>query len=151
MATKAKDQAAIDERAREPMAFFPHDSNAASDIKCRRLIRRSGVEGYGRWWLLCELLAATKGHAIPIESEEDVLVIADALKFGSSAFDEYLVIEDCKKFIDCVIELELVRLTDDGKIVSDRMTNNSQYFGRQRFNGGKGGRPRKNKPADEGM
>ena len=56
----ARDDAAVAERAREPMAFFSHDSHAASDIKCRRLIRRFGMEGYGRWWLLCELLAAAR-------------------------------------------------------------------------------------------
>ncbi len=148
MASK-KDTEAIEELAKEPLAFFPHDSNASADIKCRRLIRRLGVEGYGRWWLLCELLASANGHAIPIETEEDILIVADALKFDGGSFSEPLVLEDCKKFIDCVLDLGLIRLSDDGKIVSDRMLDNSKYFGQQRHNGRKGGRPRKNKQADE--
>ena len=97
--TTEKDREAIDELASEPMAFFPHDSNASSDIKCRRLIRRLGVEGYGRWWLLCELLASTNSHALPVNTEEDLLVIADALQFRYGSFDEEMVIEDCKKLL----------------------------------------------------
>lgn len=144
MPTK-EDQEAIEELSKAPMAFFPHDSNASSDIKCRRLLRRLGAEGYGRWWILCELLASTNDHALPVETDEDILVIADALYFKSGSFDDLIVIDDCKRFIDVLIEFGLVRLTDEGTIVSDRMSDNSRYFGQQKHNGRKGGRPRKKK------
>lgn len=149
MATE-KDREAIEELASEPMAFFPHDSNASSDIKCRRLIRRLGVEGYGRFWILCEVLASTNGHALSVESEEDLLVIADALHFRYGSFDEAMVLEDCKTFIDTLLEFGLLQLRDDGKIISKRMSDNSLYFGQQRHNGRKGGRPRKKKTPVEG-
>ena len=146
-----KDQEAIELRSREPMAFFSHDSNASTDIKCRRLIRRCGMEGYGRWWCLCELLAATDGHAVPVATDEDMLIVADALRFTSGgAFNELKDIEDCKAFVDVLIELGLVTLTDEGEITSKRMMRNAQFFGRNRVNGAKGGRPRKDRSKRSG-
>ena len=138
-----EDRKAIELRAREPMAFFPHDSTAASDIKCRRLLRRFGLEGYGRWWLLCETLAATHGHSLPAETEEDYLILADALRFGGGSFSELQAADDCRQFVQALLEIGLVRKTEDGGIASDRMLDNAAYFGRQRHNGGKGGRPPK--------
>ena len=140
---------AIEARAREPMAFFPHDSNASSDIKCRKLVRRFGVEGYGRWWLLCELLAATSGHALPAGTEEDVYVIAEALRFQTSAFDDVRAVSDCRVFLDALVEIGLVCVTDEGEVYSPRMMRNGEYFGRQRHNGSKGGRPRKRKEVSD--
>lgn len=139
-----KDLEDIARRSREPMAYFPHDSNASGDIKCRRLIRRCGMEGYGRWWCLCELLAAADGHALPVETEEDVLIIAEALRFtGGGAFDELRAVEECRGFLDMLLELGLVSPTGDGGIASERMMRNAEFFGRNRSNGAKGGRPRK--------
>lgn len=143
MATR-KDAEAIRERASEPMAFFTHDSNAAGDIKCRRLIHRCGLEGYGRWWLLCEILAATEGHAMPVETEEDMIILAEALRFTGP--DD---VRACRSFVEVMAEIGLVRL-EDGEVVSDRMFRNAEYFGRQRHNGGKGGRPRKTQSENGG-
>ena len=82
--------------AQEPMAFFSHDANASQDVKCQRLIHRRGYDGYGRWWRLCEYLAATKGHRIAFETEEDELILAGVLGFGQSgAFDEYMATKSC--------------------------------------------------------
>ena len=189
--------------SRKPMAFFSHDSHAADDEKCKRLINRLGFEGYGRWWLLCELLAATDGHALPVQTDEDMLILSDSLGFKPDALDcdvqidpdavkriingiigwvgtlpvdcktakmrdlsdalnrsastaingsvSELAVNECKRFIEQLIDLRLVRLTDGGEIVSDRMNENAAYFGRNRHNGSKGGRPRKNKTPDERM
>lgn len=142
------DRAAVAARAREPMAFFSHDSNAANDIKCRRLIHRFGMEGYGRWWCLCELLAATDGHAIPVQTDEDMMILADALRFQGGKFNELVAVEDCKGFIDALVELGLVAVTDAGEVYSERMTRNAEYFGKNRANGAKGGRPRKKRPSE---
>lgn len=140
---------AIEARAREPMAFFPHDSNASSDIKCRKLVRRFGVEGYGRWWLLCELLAATSGHALPMAEEDDAYVVAEALRFSGASFDDLQAVEDCRSFIEALVEIGLVRVNGEGEIYSPRMMRNGEYFGRQRANGAKGGRPRKKREAPD--
>lgn len=131
--------------AQEPMAFFSHDSNAAQDVKCQRLIHRRGWDGYGRWWRLCEYLAATKGHSIAFETEEDALILAGVLGFGQTgAFDEYVAIEDCKSYVSELLDIGLLERDENGCLKNSRMQKNSLYFGRQRANGRKGGRPRKN-------
>lgn len=130
--------------AQEPMSFFSHDSNAHQDLKCQRLIHRRGYEGYGRWWRLCEYLAATKGHCIAFETEEDVLILAGVLGFGQpGAFDEYMAIDDCRSFVDELLDVGLLERDEDGSLTNSRMLKNALYFGRQRANGRKGGRPRK--------
>lgn len=134
----------VERLAQEPMSFFPHDANAAQDVKCQRLIRRRGWDGYGRWWRLCEYLAATKGHCLAFETEEDVLITADVLGFGGGSFDEYMAIEECKSFIETLLDVGLLERDSDGFLKNSRMQNNAVYFGKQRANGRKGGRPRKN-------
>ena len=135
----------VERLAQEPMSFFPHDSNAAQDVKCQRLIHRRGWDGYGRWWRLCEYLASTKGHRLAFETEEDVLILAGVLGFGQSgAFDEYMAIEDCKSYILELLDIGLLEGDGDGFLKNSRMQNNAVYFGKQRANGRKGGRPRKN-------
>ena len=135
----------VERLAQEPMAFFPHDANASQDVKCQRLIHRRGWDGYGRWWRLCEYLAATKGHRLAFETEEDVLILAGVLGFGSAgAFDEYVAIEDCKGYVSELLDIGLLERDGDGFLKNSRMQNNAVYFGKQRANGRKGGRPRKN-------
>ena len=141
----ASESAQIQERANEPMGFFPHDSNASQDVKCQRLIHRRGYDGYGRWWRLCEYMAATSGHRIAFETEEDALILAGVLGFGNSgAFDEYVAIDDCKSYVSELLDIGLLERDEDEFLKNSRMQNNALYFGKQRHNGGKGGRPRKN-------
>ena len=46
------------------MKWFKHFSNASDSIKLNKLIDELGVESYGRYWLLLELLASEmyEGH-----------------------------------------------------------------------------------------
>lgn len=140
----------VEKLAQEPMGFFPHDSNAAQDVKCQRLIHRRGWDGYGRWWRLCEYLAATKGHRLAFETEEDALILASVLGFGQGgAFDDYVAIEDCKSFVLELLDIGLLESDGDGFLKNSRMQSNAVYFGKQRANGRKGGRPRKNSVASK--
>lgn len=135
----------VERLAQEPMRFFPHDANAFQDVKCQRLVHRRGFEGYGRWWRLCEYMAATKGHRIAFETEEDALILAGVLGFGSAgAFDEYVAIDGCKSFVAELLDIGLLERDGEGFLKNSRMQNNAVYFGKQRANGRKGGRPRKN-------
>lgn len=134
----------VEARAAEPMSFFPHDTDAAQDVKCRRLIRRRGFDGYGRWWRLCEHMALTKGHVVAFQTDEDVLILADVLGFGAAgAYDEYVAMEDCKAYIADLVDIGLLEDAGDGTLRNARMLDNALYFGRNRANGAKGGRPRK--------
>ena len=128
-------QREIEAEAARPMKYFSHDANAAQDIKCRRLLRRLGMEGYGRWWRLCEMLAATDGHKIGIETEEDAEIIAEELHLdGHRELMDYLRV---------LVDVGLIQMPGDGYVWSERMLTNAEYFGKLRANGKRGGRPRK--------
>ncbi|WP_130811423.1 Lin1244/Lin1753 domain-containing protein [Olsenella sp. Marseille-P4559] len=135
--------------ALKPMKFFPHDSNASADIKCQRLIRRMGYEGYGRWWRLCEHLAASDGHTVPFSTAEDKLILGGILGFDHSNFEEVITIEETTAFVDCLFEIGLLNQAENGELYSKRMFENSLYFGRKRAGGRMGGRPRKNSDKEE--
>ena len=116
--------------AKRPMKYFSHDSDASKDIKCRRLIRRLGMEGYGRWWLLCELLASEDGHRFFLECDEDWEILGDALMFDC--------LEDAVVFIEVLKSCGLLQ-EKDGFVFSERMDSNALYFGKKRAAGRKGG------------
>lgn len=129
------DRGEIELAAARPMAFFPHDANSARDIKCRKLIRREGMAGYGRWWRLCELLAASDGHVLEIGTDEDRELYAEEL--GCETAEEFM------RFLVTLSDVGLIRMPGDGTIYSERMLRNAEYFGEKRANGRLGGRPRK--------
>lgn len=122
----------------KPMIYFSHDADAAQDLKCRRLIRKHGVEGYGRWWLLCEALAAADGHRLPCSDDDDIEVLADIM---------HCPVEDVAPFAEYLGRIGLIDadMLDGGVIVSDRMIRNSIEVGRKRVGGMRGRGPRKKK------
>ena len=122
----------------KPMIYFSHDADAAQDLKCRRLIRKHGVEGYGRWWLLCEALAAADGHRLPFVSSDDAEVVADIIMCDP---------EEVGGFVSFLAGCGLIDadMLDGGSIVSDRMIRNSIEVGRKRVGGMRGRGPRKKK------
>ncbi len=140
----------VDELAAERLAYFPHDSSAASDIKCQRLIMRLGFSGYGRWWRLCEYLASSKGHVIPFTTDEDKLILGGVLQFGTGgSFDDFLCIEEVTAFVNELLAIGLLQTDENGCLENPRMHENALKFGKKRAAGRKGGRPRKNKTTDE--
>ena len=130
--------------AQKPMAFFKHISNASQTEECLKLLLRRGYDGYGRWWL-CEHLATIKGHRMKFETDEDVRIIARTLGFEQAgAFDEFMAIEDCKSFVSDLLDIGLLERDSDGFLTNSMILENALYLARQRANGRKGGRPRKN-------
>ena len=128
-------QADIEAEAAKPMDWFKHDADAYSDIKCRRLLRRLGMAGYGRWWRLCEIMASTNGHRPSIESEEDAEILAEELQLDS--------VDELMAYLRTLADVGLISMPGDGTIASDRMLSNAITFGTNRANGRLGGRPRK--------
>ena len=47
--------------------YFPHDSNARDDIKCVELLGVLGVEGYGIFWILIEMLREQPEYKYPVK------------------------------------------------------------------------------------
>ncbi len=138
-----------DELAADRLAYFPHDSNAANDIKCQRLLMRQGWSGYGRWWRVCELLASNKGHVIPFANSEDRLLLGKALQFGTGGvFDDLMCDEEVTAFVNDLLDMGLLQADENGCLENPRMHKNALSFGKKRAAGRKGGRPRKNAPPE---
>lgn len=136
----------VHDKAQESMAWFQHDANAAQDQKCQRLLFRYGNAGYGAFWRLCEILANATTHSLSVETNEDWLILAEQIGMRrTGAVDEISSIDDCKEFIGCLLDIGLLSRNGKGRIESARMQRNALYFGMQRVNGAKGGRPRKSK------
>lgn len=149
MAKAKEDMEAIEEYARSPMAWFRHESSAAGNTKLRKLMIRYGIEGYGRWWLLCEFLASVTGHKFSLQTEEDMTLIVQTLQFQGGAFNDLVARDACHKFIDDLLDLDLVQVNEVGEIHCEHMDEEALYFGRQRYNASKGGSSkRKKKPAE---
>lgn len=109
--------------AMEPLIWFPHDADSASDPKCRRVTRKYGAAGYGRWWLLCEALASEPGHALPIATDNDRENIAVTLDMGGG--DEAL------EFLGFLLDVGLLA-SDGEKVWSGRMMRNAERTGASR-------------------
>lgn len=52
--------------------YFSHDSNARNDVKIIKLRRQLGLEGYGIYWCLIEMLRDTPDYKLPIDSVDDI-------------------------------------------------------------------------------
>lgn len=74
--------------------YFSHDDNARNDIKIRAMRKRYGMAGYGRWWVLIELLRSEDEHKLP---HKNFTYIALADEFDC---DE----QEAKKFVADLIE-----------------------------------------------
>ncbi len=120
----------VSELAAKPLRYFPHDADASGDPKCKRLIRRYGVAGYGRLWLLCEALASEQGHGIPLKTDNDAENLAAIIDSESAS--------DAAEFVSFLEEVGLVSCLD-GVLRSRRMDENAEAFGRRRVAGRKGG------------
>lgn len=81
--------------------YFPHDSNAKDDPKCVLLIEQLGVEGYGIYWILIELLREQPNYCYPINLIPAIArrynTTADKVRVVVSSYDLFIV-EDEKIF-----------------------------------------------------
>lgn len=120
--------------AAKPMAWFQHDTDAANDMKLEQVIDEFGMIGYGRWWRLCEMLAAETGHRLEIGNERVARIVSRRLKCSTS---------DMMKFIIFLHDIDLVTMNGDGFISNERMNRQAEQAGAKRANGRLGGRPKK--------
>ncbi len=132
------------------MAYFSHDSNAAQDFKCQKLLARWGNEGYGAWWRLCEMLASATGHALTVQTAEEWMIVARQTGMLVDSGDCLEMTGKCKEFMGDLVEIGLLDRDDSGTISSRRMLKNARVLGTQKAAGAKGGRPRKEQQVEEG-
>ena len=83
--------------------YFPHDHNARHDPKIQALIKKYGIEGYGRFWIIVENLRETNGYKLN----------GKKYVWESLAEQTKSSVEDIKQFIkDCIEEFELFNESD---------------------------------------
>jgi hypothetical protein len=84
--------------------YFKHDANARHDPKIEALIEKYGMEGYGRFWVVIEMLRCSAGYKI-----ED-----KAYVWLSLAGQMACSVDNAREFIrDCAEKFELF-VQEDG-------------------------------------
>ena len=85
--------------------YFKHDYNARHDPKCRALIKKYGVEGYGRYWIILEMCREEKTYKL-----ENKPYVWDALAEQMQCKSR----DEAKNFIsDCIKEFDLFVQEED--------------------------------------
>lgn len=72
--------------------YFSHDSNARSDPKIMALLNSYGMEGYGRWWVIVEMLREQCNYKLP---NEEWVFDALAMAMLCDANSTKKLIDDC--------------------------------------------------------
>jgi uncharacterized protein YdaU (DUF1376 family) len=115
------------------MYYFDHDNNAHNDDKMRKIRRQFGSAGYGKYWLLLELMHNNNG-CIERDDLEDI------------AYWEQ--IENIEEFVEYCINIKLF-IEQDGKIYSKRMVEDIQAFVEQQDKRQSAANQRWNKRTDD--
>lgn len=92
--------------------YFSHDSNARNDIKIIKLRRQLGLEGYGIYWCLIEMLRETSHFRLSLDCIEDV-----AFQIGAS-----------REKIETVIKSYGLFKVEEPHFFSDRLVRSMQHF-----------------------
>lgn len=110
--------------------YFPHDSNAKDDPKCVLLIEQLGMEGYGIYWMLIEVLREQPDYTYPL-----ALLPALARRYNTTyekvktvvcAYDLFTIKEDKIFFSDSlsrrmqILEEKRIRRSEAGRLGMDR-------------------------------
>lgn len=78
--------------------YFSHDSNARNDVKIIKLRRQLGMEGYGIYWCLIEMLRDAPGNKLPIESIDDIAFSINCSKEKVEAvirnYDLFMIVDE---------------------------------------------------------
>ena len=69
--------------------YFSHDSNARNDIKIKALIRNYGLEGYGRFWVIIELLREQSDYQLQLD-EFTYETLAEELRTGTDQVENFI-------------------------------------------------------------
>lgn len=84
--------------SRRDTFYFPHEYNAKDDPKCERLIWEMGMEGYGIFWALLEVLRVQPDYTYPLVNIPIVAykyrADADKMRRVVLDFDLFTIIED---------------------------------------------------------
>ena len=125
--------------------YFSHDANARHDPKIIALKSVYGLEGYGRYWILVEMLREQKNYKLILnDTKYSYTIIANQLQCTP---------DEAKIFIkDCIEEFHLFK-TDGQNLWSDslikRMKYREEIRAKRRAAGSLGGSKTQAKPKQE--
>jgi len=102
--------------------YLKHDSNAAHDPKVAAMIQRFGMEGYGRFWRLAEILREQADHHLP-RGKWGLTSVANAWGCAEKDADEFLE--------SLISTYELLR-TDGETVWSDRLLRDMDLLDKKR-------------------
>ncbi len=105
--------------------YFPHDSNAKDDPKCVLLIEQLGMEGYGIYWMLIEILREQPDYTYPL-----ALLPALARRYNTT----------CEKVKTVVCAYDLFTIEEDKIFFSDSLNRRMQILEEKRIRRSKAGR-----------
>ena len=105
--------------------YFPHDSNAKDDPKCVLMIEQLGMEGYGIYWMLVEVLRDQPDYTYPVAN-----IPALARRYNTSA----------EKVRTVVYNYALFTVKDDLIFFSESLNRRMQAFNETRAKRSEAGR-----------
>lgn len=126
------DEAAAARLSRVPIPWVKHEAKSAGDPCKAQLIALVGLEGYGRWWRLVELVADNPSHSIPRHDEKGYKAYLLGLMFTDA--------EEFEGFISTLLDLDLVITDEYGRRVIPLVEAAALDVGMSRLNGSKGGK-----------
>lgn len=115
-----------------PIPWVKHEAANAGNPCINQLISIAGMEGYGRFWRLVELLSASTSHAIPTTDETGYKRYSLGLGFTSAT--------EFEAFITTLIDLDLAAVGNGGRRYIPLVDDTALAVGRSRLNGSKGGK-----------
>ena len=75
--------------------YFSHDANARHDPKIIKMISTYGMEGYGWYWVIIEMLREQDNYKLSISDQSDIDVIVSQTYSDPGRIEKYL--DDCIK------------------------------------------------------
>ena len=130
----------------DPLDWFKHDNDAHTDEGVRLLIAARGMEAYGLYWCLMEVLAARKNHCYDVSTELGWQFLAKDMSPGV----EVMGVDECMGFIRALAEHGLIDrecLEESGHVISNRICRNAaernESTAQNKFKGWRSGRARR--------
>jgi len=93
----------LEEARGEPIKYLKHDTKAHDDEALYRLVAEHGMEWYGWYWLLVELLASRKGHSYDVSDDAGWRRLAHDMSCMAD-----ISVDDCQLLVMQLAHLELV-------------------------------------------
>jgi hypothetical protein len=95
------------------LPYFSHYSTTHDEPIMQAFLSEYGFEGYGRFWILCEKIAASPNAALDISGRIVKMAIARTLGLGTDDFDSFI------RFLSAP-DIKLIRL-ENGLITNDQV------------------------------